>query len=111
MATSAAVLLLLAWPLLSERPAAVSVAGALTGFTGVCVLLLNGGGVDPAGAGASLAAMLMSSLGYILTKRWAGGQSVMAVTAWQLIAGGVLVVPAAALVEGAPPQLTGCSPA
>jgi probable blue pigment (indigoidine) exporter len=35
----------------------------------------------------------------------------MAVTAWQLIAGGVLVVPAAALVEGAPPQLTGCSPA
>jgi probable blue pigment (indigoidine) exporter len=111
MATSAAVLLLLAWPLLSERPAAVSVAGALTGFTGVCVLLLNGGGVDPAGAGASLAAMLMSSLGSILTKRWAGGQSVMAVTAWQLIAGGVLVVPAAALVEGAPPQLTGCSPA
>jgi probable blue pigment (indigoidine) exporter len=113
MASSAAVLLLLAWPLLQERPALVSVLGAVVGFAGVAIMLLGAdphgprGGIDPLGVAVSLGAMLMSSLGFVLAKRWGGGVRLLPLTAWQLIAGGLVVLPLAVLVEGAPPALDG----
>lgn len=104
MATSAAVLLLLAWPLLGERPSLVAIAGTALGFTGVVVMFAGAGGViDPLGVAASLGAMLLSSVGYVLTKRWGRDVSVVALTSWQLLAGGLLLLPAALLVEGALP--------
>ncbi|MFI2752523.1 DMT family transporter [Cellulomonas sp. P22] len=106
MATSAVVLMLLAWPLLSERPAAPGVAGALVGVVGVGVLLLgDGAAVQPWGVAASITAMFMSSFGYVLTKRWAPTGSTVAVTSWQLIGGGMLIVPFAVIAEGPPPVL------
>ncbi len=106
MATSAGVVMLLAWPLLAERPSEFAVGGAVVGFGGVCVLLLGERiAVEPWGVVASLAAMLMSSVGFILTRRWASTQPIIAVTSWQLVAGGLLVLPFAVLVEGAPPAL------
>lgn len=134
MASSAAVLMLLAWPLLGERPGLFSLLGAAIGFTGVCVMLLGGGsadpggGIDPRGVAVSLGAMALSSVGFILTKRWsragndadtasaistgtpgsldaAAPVSTLALTSWQLIAGGLLLLPVAALLEGPPPAL------
>ena len=106
MATSAAVIMLLAWPLLAERPRLVAVAGALIGFAGVCLMLLGGGGaINPLGVLASLGAMSLSSTGYILAKKWGSTESILGVTSWQLIAGGLVVVPLAFATEGAPPQL------
>lgn len=104
MATSAAVLLLLAWPLLGERPTLLAIGGTVLGFAGVLVMFAGpGGSINPLGVVASLAAMLLSSIGYILTKRWGRDVSVVALTSWQLLAGGVLLVPAALLVEGVLP--------
>lgn len=112
MAASAGALMLLAWPLLAERPTTFALVGAVLGFAGVCVLLLESGpSVQPWGVFASLAAMLMSSVGFILTKRWASSQSIIAVTSWQLISGGVLVLPFALVWEGAPPRLDGSATA
>jgi probable blue pigment (indigoidine) exporter len=106
MATSAGVLMLLAWPLLAERPTKFAMIGAVVGFAGVCLLLLQGGAaVSPLGVIASLAAMLMSSLGFVLTKRWAASESIIAVTSWQLVGGGMLLLPFALLIEGTPPPL------
>ena len=106
MATSAGVLLLLAWPLLGERPRPLGVLGAALGFGGVCVLLVGDDvTIAPWGVAASVLAMLMSSTGFVLTKRWASSESPLTVTSWQLIAGGLLVLPVAALVEGAPPAM------
>lgn len=106
MATSAGVLMLLAWPLLAERPTAASIIGVAVGVVGVCVLLLSGGlSIEPWGVAASLAAMLMSSLGFILTKRWGPAESTIAVTSWQLVGGGLLVLPFALVIEGSPPVL------
>ena len=106
MATSAAVMMLLAWPLLGDRPRALSLVGAIIGFTGVAVMLANG---DAAANGwgiiASLAAMTMSSIGYVLAKRWSTTTPILATTSWQLIAGGLIVAPVAAIAEGAPPAL------
>jgi probable blue pigment (indigoidine) exporter len=108
MASSPIALMLLAWPLLAERPRALPAAGAGLGIAGVLVMLASGtGAVDPLGVLASVAAMAMSSVGYILAKRWGTGVDVLSLTAWQLIAGGLLLAPAAVVAEGAPPALDG----
>ncbi|MFE4333618.1 DMT family transporter [Streptomyces sp. NPDC056831] len=106
MATSPLVMMLIAWALLAERPRLLPLAGAVVGLGGVCLMLLTGtASIDLRGVLASVAAMLMSSLGYVLAKRWGAEVDVLASTAWQLIAGGLLLLPVAALVEGAPPAL------
>jgi probable blue pigment (indigoidine) exporter len=106
MATSSLGIALLAWALLAERPRALHLAGAGTGIAGVCLMLLNGtASVDVAGILASIAAMTLSSLGYVLAKRWTAEVDVLALTSWQLIAGGLILLPLAGIVEGAPPRL------
>lgn len=106
MATSAGVMMLLAWPLLHERPALLSLAGVAVGFAGVCIMLLDGGvRIDPLGVAASLAAMALSSVGFVLTKRWSDGQRVPSMASWQLIAGGLVLVPFAMAFEGRPPPM------
>ena len=51
MATSAGVLMLIAWPLLGDRPTVMPLLGAVLGFAGVGVMLLGGmlGGTAAAG--------------------------------------------------------------
>ncbi|MFJ2265450.1 DMT family transporter [Streptomyces sp. NPDC087849] len=108
MATSPMVMMLIAWALLAERPRLLPLAGAAVGLGGVCLMLLTGtAAIEVRGVLASVAAMLMSSLGYVLAKRWGAEVDVLASTAWQLIAGGLLLLPLAVLVEGAPPALDG----
>jgi probable blue pigment (indigoidine) exporter len=107
MATSPVVLMLLAWPVTAERPGAGALAGAAIGIGGACLMLLTAAvRVDFLGVSASVGAMLLSSVGYILAKRWAGEVDVLASTSWQLTLGGLLLVPPALLVEGPPPALT-----
>ncbi len=106
MATAPIVMMLLAWLLIAERPQRMSLAGAALGLLGVCIMLFTGtAAIQPTGVLASLAAMVLSSLGFVLTKRWGGGVDVLALTSWQLLAGGLSLVPVALLVEGSPPAL------
>jgi len=108
MATSPVVLMLLAWAALAERPPTTHWVGAGVGVGGVCLMLLTGPiAVNAAGVLASVAAMLMSSCGYVLAKKWSADVDVFSLTSWQLIAGGAVLMPAAVLVEGAPPTLDG----
>ncbi len=105
-ATAPVMMMLLAWGLVRERPRAASVAGAVVGFVGVALLVLRGGAtVDPVGVAASFGAVAMSSLGYVLVKRWQPPVGLVTFTAWQLVAGGLVLLPVALLVEGAPPSL------
>lgn len=106
MATSAGVILVLAWPLLAQRPQLVSVLGAAIGFAGVAVMLAPGGEeINGWGVVVSLTAMMSSSVGFLLARRWGGDVPLLASTAWQLIAGSILLAPVALVVEGAPPVL------
>jgi probable blue pigment (indigoidine) exporter len=108
MATSPVTMMLVAWALLAERPRLFSLLGAIVGITGVCLMVLTrSAAVDPRGVLASVAAMAMSSVGYVLAKKWGGQVDLLASTSWQLIAGGVVLVPIAVAVEGAPPALHG----
>ncbi|WP_344574991.1 DMT family transporter [Streptomyces lunalinharesii] len=113
MALSPLAMALIAWGLLGERPRAGHLVGAAVGAGGVGLMLLTASmAVDPVGVLASVGAMGMSSLGYVLAKRWSAGDDgaevdVLASTAWQLVAGGLLLLPFAVVVEGAPPVLDG----
>ncbi|MEU3776578.1 EamA family transporter [Streptomyces sp. NPDC032472] len=106
MATAPLVMMLIAWALIGERPGARQLAGAAVGVAGVSLMLLTAAvPVDAVGALASVCAMAMSSLGYVLAKRWSAGVDVLASTAWQLLGGGLLLLPFAVLIEGAPPAV------
>ncbi|MFJ3723643.1 EamA family transporter [Streptomyces sp. NPDC090045] len=108
MATAPLVMMLFAWALLAERPGLRHLAGAGVGVGGVCLMLLTPGApLDLLGVLASAAAMGMASLGYVLAKRWGAGVDVLASTAWQLLGGGLLLLPLAVALEGAPPRLDG----
>ncbi|WP_447943912.1 DMT family transporter [Microbacterium aurum] len=106
MSTSAAALLVLSWMMLRQRPTLRAAGGAVLGIVGVIVMLQPGGGdADGWGIAASVVAMLSSSLGFVLTKRWGADVPPLTMTAWQLIAGSLVVMPVAIIVEGAPPAL------
>ncbi|MFE7190111.1 DMT family transporter [Kitasatospora sp. NPDC057541] len=108
MAASPLAMLLLAWALTAARPSRAHLLGALVGLGGVGLMLLTRAEpVSPAGLAASAAAMLVSSFGYVLAGRWRDGPDVLATTAWQLVAGGLVLLPPAAVVEGAPAVPTG----
>ncbi len=108
MATSPVMLMLFAWAALAERPRVPHLIGATVGVAGVCLMVLAGPvAVDARGVLASIAAMTMSSFGYVLAKKWSAGLDVFSLTAWQLIAGGVVLLPIAITVEGRPPALDG----
>ncbi|MGN8246229.1 EamA family transporter [Cellulomonas soli] len=106
MATSPVVMIAVAWLLLAQRPRVLAVVGAALGLVGVALMLLTAGAdVDPWGAAAAVAAMTMSSIGFVLATRWSGGVDVVSSTAWQLLAGALVLLPVAVAVEGAPPEL------
>ncbi|GGQ01070.1 EamA family transporter [Streptomyces mutabilis] len=96
--------------LLGQRPTTRSVlAGVVAAFGVSLVVLKAAGALDPLGALAALAATASMSTGTVLTKRWGrpDGVGPLALTGWQLTAGGLLIAPLALLAEGPPPALDG----
>ncbi|WP_078966829.1 DMT family transporter [Streptomyces sp. WM6378] len=106
MAASPAVLMLLAWAVNAERPHGLPLMGAGIGIAGVCLMLLTGNvTLNALGVLASATAMVTSSFGYVLAKRWSTDIDILASTSWQLIAGGLVALPLAVVREGEPPHL------
>ncbi|WP_345799815.1 EamA family transporter [Microbacterium sp. AZCO] len=107
MSTSAISIMLFAWLLLHRRPRLAAAAGAAVGLVGVGILLgFDPAGVDGWGVAASLGAMLSSSIGFVLTARWGSDVPALDMTAWQLLAGSLVLLPVALVLEGTPPVLT-----
>lgn len=106
MALSPLVMLLLAWALIAERPGLIALVASGLGIAGVVAIVAGPvERVDPGGVACAVAAMLMSSLGFVLAKRWRSADDLVASTGWQLAWGGLAVLVVAALVEGPPPAL------
>ncbi|MFJ8647185.1 EamA family transporter [Streptomyces sp. NPDC093546] len=94
--------------LLGERPTVRSLLAAVAAAFGVSLVVLKAGAAfDLIGVLAGLASAVSMSAGTVLTKRWGRPEGVgpLALTGWQLSAGGLLIAPVAFLVEGAPPVL------
>lgn len=106
MALSPVGMMLIGWALLAERPGVVTAAGAVVGIAGVWLMLFRGAdGIDWRGIAAPASAVLISCFGHVLAKKWGRDVDVLASTSWQMVAGGLLLVPFAVVFEGAPPAV------
>ncbi|WP_370049502.1 MULTISPECIES: EamA family transporter [Salipiger] len=85
----------------------VSVASAITGVIGVALLLLGpSAALDPVGIAAALGAAVSMAAGTVLSRKWQPPVPALSFTAWQLTAGGLILLPLSLLAEPALPPLT-----
>jgi probable blue pigment (indigoidine) exporter len=85
----------------------LSILAALVGIGGVGLLVLTPNAtLDVLGVAAGLAGAASMSLGNVLARKWQSSVSLLTSTAWQLTAGGLLLVPVALLFEPAIPLPT-----
>lgn len=96
----------LALMLLGERPTTWRLGWGVAGVLGVALMVLGPeAALSASGVLAGLASTASMAVGTVLSKRWGRPAGPSAYTGWLLTAGGLLIVPAALLVEGAPPRL------
>jgi probable blue pigment (indigoidine) exporter len=102
------VVLFVAQQLLGAQIRALSVVAAIAGAGGVALLVLTpAAALDPVGVAAGMAGAVSMAFGTVLTRRWQPPVSPLTFTAWQLTAGGLLLVPVAFWLEPPLPTLTG----
>jgi probable blue pigment (indigoidine) exporter len=96
-------------PLLRLRPSRLTLLAGAIGVGGVALVVLQAvAHPDPIGVAAGLGGAAAMATGIVLGKRWGRPEavSVLAFTGWQLTFGGLLLAPAALLLEGLPSHLT-----
>ena len=104
--------LVLAHLLVDERVTTRRLVSGVSAVVGVGMVSLGAGfGVDGIGVAAALAGTVSMSLGAVLVKRWGRPEGVeaLAFTAWQLVAGGLMLAPLAVGVEGPLPAIDGAA--
>ncbi|MEV0349128.1 EamA family transporter [Nonomuraea sp. NPDC050680] len=90
--------------LLGERLSARTAIAAVAGVAGVSLLVLRADArLDAVGIAAAAGGAIVMATGVVLSKRWTSPAPLLATTGWQLVAGGLLLLPVALLVEGPPP--------
>jgi probable blue pigment (indigoidine) exporter len=84
-----------------------AVVATLGGILGVALLILRpNAALDAIGIAAGLGSAAAMALGTVLAKRWQPPVSALTFTAWQLVAGGLLLAPLALTVEPRLPSPT-----
>nr|WP_146251016.1 EamA family transporter [Nocardia tenerifensis] len=94
---------------LGQRLGARQFVAPVLGLLGVGLLVLRGGvWTDTTGIAAAAALALLSATGMVLTRRWGVPPSVhpLSAVAWQMLAGGLILIPLAIAFEGGPPSMT-----
>lgn len=100
---------LLAWIGLNDRPAWRTLGLGLLSVIGVAMLVLGPAAkLDMLGMLAAFAGTLCAAIGIVLTKRWGRPPeaSLLLFTGWQLVVGGIILMPLALLLEGLPATFT-----
>ncbi len=93
--------------LLGERFSIVNLLTGLMGIAGVALLVLrNQVPLDALGVVAAIAGAISMAAGVVMTKKWGRPVPLLAFTSWQLIAGGLVILPVMLAVEGVPSELT-----
>lgn len=93
---------------LQDRIRPLVAAAAAAGAGGVALVVLGPAAqLDPLGVAAAVGGVTSTALGMILTKRWGRPSDVGPVSyaGWQLTAGGLVLLPLALTIEGAPPAI------
>jgi len=91
-----------------RRPRVLDLAVGCVAALGVGLVVIRpGADLDPVGLLAAVGANVSFAVGVVLTKRFPAPSNRLAAAGWQLLMGGVILVPLTVIVEGAPPSLTG----
>lgn len=94
------IVLLLSRLALGTRLQPAGIFAALAGALGVSLLLLRPhSGLDAIGVAAAIGGAVSMGAGTVLTRKWQPAVSPLTFTAWQLTAGGILLLPVALVVE------------
>lgn len=89
---------------LGQRLSMRSALAGVAGVVGVSLLVLRSDArLDTLGVLAALAGAATMATGIVLSKRWTSPAPVLATTGWQLVAGGLVLLPLTFVVEGPPP--------
>ncbi|MFT7598779.1 MAG: putative blue pigment (indigoidine) exporter [Acidimicrobiales bacterium] len=97
----------LAAVLLGEQVTRLTIAAGSLGVIGVALLVVRADAqLDSLGLLAGLAGAASMAVGVVLTKRWGRPVPLLAFTSWQLIAGGLVLLPLTMALEGLPTSLT-----
>ncbi len=84
-----------------------AVTAAATGVLGVALLLISADAtLDPMGILAGLGGAASMAAGTVLSRKWQPPVSALSFTAWQLTAGGLILLPFALVLEPALPPLS-----
>lgn len=109
-AVQAIAVIFLARCMLGAPIKALAVVASIVGLAGVGLLVLGpSAALDPVGVAAGLGGALSMAAGTVLSRKWQPPVSALTFTAWQLTAGGILLIPVAWLFEPALPSLTGAN--
>ena len=84
-----------------------AVAAAAAGVLGVALLLISPQArLDPVGVAAGLGGAASMAAGTVLSRKWQPPVSALSFTAWQLTAGGLILLPLALIMEPRLPSLS-----
>lgn len=101
------IVMLLVWAVDGVRPLAATLLSAVAGVIGMAMLLLSPQTVfNGLGIGAALLGAVCMATGVWLTRRWQMDMPVLALTGWQLLLGGLMLLPLALWVDLPLPVLT-----
>ncbi|MFD3655666.1 EamA family transporter [Streptomyces sp. NPDC058620] len=102
--------LILAALFVGEKIRLMHVVACALGATGVVLLVFKGTvALDYVGVAAALGGAACMATGLTMTKRWGrpDGVGLLPFTGWQLVAGGLVLLPFTLAVEGLPATITG----
>ena len=100
----------LARTILGSAIRVLAIVAAVAGFGGVALLILTPqAALDPLGLLAGLGGAVSMAFGTVLSRRWQAPVPPLTFAAWQLTAGGALLVPFVIWFEPALPNLNGAS--
>ena len=101
------IVIVLARVFMGQPIRALAVIGGAAGMAGVALLVLTPHAkLDAIGVIAGLVGAVSMAFGTVLSRHWQPPVSALTVTAWQLTAGGIMLVPIALVFEPALPPLT-----
>ncbi len=101
------IVIFLAYAILRSPILALSVLAAVGGMGGVALLVLGPEAtLDPIGIVAGFGGAASMAAGTVLSRKWQPPVSLLTFTAWQLTAGGLLLLPFALWIEPPLPTLT-----
>jgi len=97
----------LLWITEGKKPKVITIWAALVGVLGMALLLISAQSVfDSVGIAVALLGAVCMASGVWLTGRWKIQLPVTALSGWQLLIGGIMLVPAAEFVDAPLPNLT-----